>query len=342
MKRLCASAGSASRGHARRIVLCGAALLLLGACSPAPPTAGRPRLAPSSSIGVSAESGAQPSRVPAIIDGQTVSWSELRDRTSEIGGAVALEEIILDRALTRELERAGITLAPDAIAQERALLLAELDTSGDKSTSADVLTIVRRQRGLGELGFRRLLERNAKLRALVTPSVRVEEREVELAMRIRHGPRKLARIIVTPSEREVAALRREILDALGNRLDAFTARAATRSIDASGARGGQIGGVSPDDPAFPDSLRQALSTLAPGQVSSVLAIDGGFAILIVEQDLAGESTGSSRRAVVERELLRRKQRLEMDRLADGLLDRASVSVLDPSLAWSWEGRGAGG
>eukprot|EP00913_Durusdinium_trenchii_P006287 g5899.t1 len=254
----------------------------------------RPSMSPRSSIGVSAERAAEPARVPAIIDGQAVSWNELRDRTSEIGGAVALEEIALDRALARELERAGVTLAPDAISRERSLLLDELSASGAAAASADVLSIVRRQRSLGEVGFERLLERNARLRALVTPGVRVEEREVELAMRIRHGARKLARIIVTPSEREVAALRREILSA-PDRLDAFTARAATRSIDASGARGGQIGSVSPDDPAFPDSLRQALAPLAPGQVSSVLAIDGGFAILIVEQELEPESTSAGRR-----------------------------------------------
>ncbi len=165
-------------------------------------------MSPRSSIGVSAERAAEPARVPAIIDGRAVSWNELRDRTSEIGGAIALEEIALDRALERELERAGVTLAPDAISRERDLLLGELEASGAASPSADVLTIVRRQRNLGGVGFERLLERNARLRALVTPSVRVEQREVELAMRIRHGARKQARIIVTPSEREAAALRR--------------------------------------------------------------------------------------------------------------------------------------
>lgn len=284
----------------------------------------------------------QPARAPAIIDGQVVPWSELRERTSEIAGATALQEIVLDRALAREMERAGVALPAGAIEQERALLLDELESASDASGGAHVLGVVRRQRGLGAAGFDRLLRRNAMLRALTAPSIRVDDREIDLALQIRFGPRKLARIIVTPTEREAAALRREILNASGDRLDAFTARAATRSIDASGARGGQIGAVSPVDPAFPDTIRQSVTSLSAGQVSSVLAIDGGFAILMVEQDVAGESASGSRRATTERELLLRKQRLEMDRLADRLVERSSVSVLDPSLAWSWEGRGRGG
>ncbi len=341
MNQLCASAGSASRGTPGRIALCGALTLILGACSAPSSTGRQARRPPSPSVGVSVETQPESSRVPAIINGQVVSWAELRDRTSEIAGAVALEELALDRALEREMLRTGTSLDPGAITRERDLLLDELSPSGDLAASAQILEIVRRQRALGSVGFEGLLQRNARLRALASPGVRVEQREVDLSAQIRFGPRKLARIIVAPSEREAAALRREILALPGDRLDAFTARASTRSIDASGARGGQIGSVSPVDPAFPDSIRRALDSLGQGQLSSVLAIDGGFAILMVERDMPVETPSAAQRAQIERELLRRKQRLEMDRLADRLLDQTSVSVLDPSLAWSWEGRGGG-
>ena len=343
MKRLCAPVRPASSSPVRRLISAGAACVLgsvlLGGCSAPAKSSGDAGLSTTASIGVSAEEGAQPSRAPAIIDGRVVSWSELRERLSEIGGATALREIALDRALEREIERAGVELAADAIERERALLLEELAAGGEASGETRVLEVVRRQRGLGDVGFERLLRRNAMLRALSAPGVTVEPREVDLALEIRYGPRKLARIIVTASEREAASIRQEIVNARGDRLDAFTARAATRSIDASGARGGWIGRVSPKDPAYPDAVRRALAALRPGEISNVLAIEGGYAIVMVEREIDAETFGDEARAKTERSLLRRKQRLEMDRLADRLLARTSVSVLDASLAWSWAGRG---
>ncbi|MFI4897187.1 MAG: peptidylprolyl isomerase [Phycisphaerales bacterium JB059] len=315
----------------------GVGTLLLGACSGTPGAAGAP-LGEAPQRDIRVDVAPTPARAPAIINGQAVAWSELHARLGELAGRQALEELALDRALERELQRRGLSVHEDDLRQERDLLNREIGVSD----AANVLGEIRRQRRLGPEGFNALIRRNAMLRALTRESVTVEPREVELAERVRHGARKGARILVTPTEREAAALRREILGAPGDRLEAFIARAATRSIDASGARGGDIGAVSPVDPAFPDSLRRALDALAPGQVSNVIAIDGGFAVLMVERDIPAEAVSASQRARIERELRLRKQRLAMDRLADQLLDRSSVSVLDPSLAWSWENAEVGG
>lgn len=315
----------------------GVGTILLCGCSGTPHTAGAP-LGEAPRRDIRVDAAPAPARAPAIINGQAVAWSELQARMSELAGRQALEELALDRALERELQRRGLSIGEAELRQERDLLNEEIGTSD----TANVLGQIRRQRGLGPQGFDALIRRNAMLRALTRESVSVEPRELELAERIRHGARKSARILVTPTEREAATLRREVLSATGDRLDAFIARAATRSIDASGARGGDIGAVSPVDPAFPDSLRRALEPLAPGQVSNVIAIDGGFAVLMVERDIPAETVSAAQRARIQRDLLVRKQRLAMDRLADQLLDRSSVSVLDPSLAWSWENAEVGG
>jgi parvulin-like peptidyl-prolyl isomerase len=57
----------------------------------------------------------------------------------------------------------------------------------------------------------------------------------------------------------------------------FAAIARGLSVDASAARGGDLGFVRPEDLAEP--LRSAAAALAPGQVSAVLELPGGYALV---------------------------------------------------------------
>ncbi len=272
--------------------------------------------------------------MPVLVNGDPIGWDELRPALAESGGSGVVAEIALERVLSREMQRRGLALAPGAADDELAILLEELDSPG---VGADtLLEQVRAQRGLGEARFARLLRRSAMLRALAQGAAGLEPREIDLSEQIRYGERRRAMVIVTASEREASSLRSEVLNAAGNPADVFMARAATRSIDASASRGGRLGAVSPLDPAYPEALRRAVSMTPPGGLSQILAIDAGFAFAMVTEVLPAEPTPVGERARIERELRRRKERLEMDRIATRLMEQAKITVLDRSLSWSWD------
>ena len=69
----------------------------------------------------------------------------------------------------------------------------------------------------------------------------------------------------------------------------FAALARARSIDPSSERSGLIGPV--DVPALREELRDALTALAPGQVSAIIRVPTGFAVV---QRLAAGAVAASR------------------------------------------------
>ena len=54
------------------------------------------------------------------------------------------------------------------------------------------------------------------------------------------------------------------------------------SVDSSRLRGGLIGSISPADPSYPAALRTALERATLGEPTSVVALEQGYAILLVE------------------------------------------------------------
>lgn len=284
----------------------------------------------------------QGERPPLVVDGVAVGWERLRGALAEAAGRAPIEELVLDLALERELSRRGLTVDGVAVERERERLSASIrrslpQTGADESALASA---VMRSRGLGPERLPAFLRRNAGLRALAG---RFEARddEVDLAVRVRTGPAVRARLIVTRSDREAASVRRELSGA-GGAVDplAFGALAAARSTHASGDRGGLIPRLSPDDPTLPGALRDAARTLAPGALSEVLAIDSGYAVLLVEESLkALQPPSPAEVEEIRAEIAEGKQRAAMEALAERLLTESRVTVFDASLRWSWERAG---
>lgn len=303
-----------------------------------------------------------PSRGPALAlaEGAPVRLDDVRSALLEAGGGVVLEELSLDRALRRTYAERGLAWpGPDAIRRERALLIAALrdeaqgqgdatsgassgastDTSIDMAGAEELLRRVRRARGLGPTRFASLLERSAALRALVADAVRVDDGAVERELRLLTGPRVRARYFVHPSRGVVqdvlGALEREA--SVGGRIAILAERAGRESVDGSGASGGLLSSVSPDDAAIPGAVRAALGALRDGEVSGLLAVDGGFAVLLREGEAAPLRPGATREEATDR-VRRRLERIAMDATATGLLRTSGVTAMDASLGWAWEGR----
>jgi parvulin-like peptidyl-prolyl isomerase len=273
---------------------------------------------------------------PATVNGEPVAWEELRGPLAETAGAAVLEEIALLRQLEAEMARRGLAVGEAEVDRERRLLVETLAVEGDSLATEQLVTRVRERRGLGPQRFAQLLRRNAMLRALVRDRVDVRSDQVELAWRVQHGERVRIRIIVTETEREAQAARRELLGGAPADLEIrFAALAEERSTDASAARGGLVDAFSPADPAYESSIRSAVSQLQPGNVSPIVAIRTGFAIVYMDERLPPDGTPLDAATSGLREELRmRQERLLMDELAAQLLAEARITAFDNALRWS--------
>jgi hypothetical protein len=280
--------------------------------------------------------GAAPDRPAAIVGNETVSWSELTRPLAEAAGAAVLEEICVDRLAAQELVNRQLQLDAGAIEQEEKLLVEAMQVSSGigADQSAEVVQRIRRARGLGDVRYAGMLRRNAMLRRLVRDEVGVTAEDVQQAYDIRYGQKYQTRLIVTRTEREAS-------DALARVRggERFADVATAVSVDTSRLRGGAIGAISPSDPSFPLSLRRAITASAPGVPSPVIATEQTFSIALVESIVAptGESFASVSPAL-EREVRAVRERAAMDRLAAQLVRSSKITVLDPSLDWSWRGR----
>ncbi len=285
----------------------------------------------------------QVGRPVALIGNQAVSFDALALRMAELGGGRILEELALDRALDAEMGRAGIRVSASDIAREREMLIANVgEESGTGADQAErLLDRVRASRGLGPIRFDELLTRNAKLRTLVRDQITITPELLEREVMVQTLPRIRIRLLVNTNQNTVAQARTSVLASPANLRPAVFAEAAMGlSTDSSAPVGGLLPAIHAQDIAVPSTIRDALGRLQPGEVSDLLALDQGFAIVLMEGPARAAIGGGSRdadvRAQVERKLRGRLERLSMDILAERLVRESNVRALDASLGWSWE------
>jgi len=291
----------------------------------------------------------------ALVGGALVERSDLWPLLAERAGAAALEAWALDRAVRELADRQGVgvdeaDLRAERRRVERAIAGAGL---GERSVRGRALAEARARRGWGPAWFDALLRRNALARKLTADRVQpVDEAGVRRLHERLHGPRRVVRVIVTPSEREVARLRGEVALLLGgegpDRFERARARFMTHAIehseDVSSARGGLLDPVGRWDEVYPDAFRDAVFAADAGGLTPVVALDEGFAVALVESErpASGVALEDVRGELADRLRLDMEQRA-MAALLDRLRAEMRVEPLDAGLRWSWAQRyGAGG
>ena len=270
------------------------------------------------------------SALPAAMwNNDAISFDEMRPRLMEAAGSGILEELLLERALEKELALKSISIDDAAIAAEEAAALAAL--APDRSRAEQLLNRLRTLQGMGAVRWKALLKRNAGLRALARASSGISEENIRQAYDARHGPKRSARLIVaTDLAQAQAAL---------SRLDAgepFGEVAATLSTDASASRGGLLAPISQLDHSYPQAVRDTLFALKVGARSDPILIDGGYAIIELRAEIPGDGAEPSAvRNECEAAARLAQERVEMDRIARGLVRDARPTLFDASLEDSW-------
>jgi len=279
---------------------------------------------------VAAPANQGPASVVAIVDGRSIRAGDLAPLLAEAAGGTVLGEWVLDMKLVEAMGRAGVRLTKADLDRERALLAGQL--AEDPDTAERLLERLRADRGLGPRRFAMLLRRNAALRKLVVSRVVVNEPMVRQFYEQQYGAKAVVRMILVRDLNAVGPVKR--------RLDAgesFSDVAVAMSIDISRNQGGLLPPISAQDDSFPKGVRDAATRLVPGQVSQPVAVEGGFAILRCERKIEAEEVPYDQVAGrLRRQLNLRMARTLMEQRARALLQEAGVTVMDGSMARSWQ------
>ncbi len=272
----------------------------------------------------------------AIVGGEPVDRDALFPALAELAGDLALRELALDAEIERELGRRGLAVTDADIERERERLTASY---GSDEQGQEIVRQIFDARQLGPHRLPALLRRNAGLRKLIDQPPEATAEAVRTAYAVRHGPKRRVRLALLGSAREAAAARAAILERASSvgASAAFAEVAAARSLDRTAGIGGLLGEVSAADPGLSDVLRREVLRVEPGTVGDIVALNEGFAIVLVEADIPADGTAlEDVRGELEASIRERSQRLAMEGLADDLIQRASVTPLAPSLRWSWQ------
>ena len=222
------------------------------------------------------ESGA----IVAYVGALPVRTDELQVPLIEAAGGQVMAELVLDRQLDRRLHERGLRVTDELVEAERRRMLTALDPDPDQATR--LLAELRLRRGWGPVRFGRLLARNAALRLLVQDEIEISDAAVAQAYDVEYGDRYVLRLIVVDRFAEAAEITRALRAG-----DPFIALAIERSTDVSRQRGGMLDPISPADPTYPESIRAAMTQLRPGQFSSPIQLENGFAVILLERIIEG-------------------------------------------------------
>lgn len=310
-------------------------ILTCSACQSPPPKAPAPAEAAIAAPLAPPTQQATVAAVPlAYVNGQTVTLGMIQPALLELAGGQVLGEAVVDAMLAQRLSQAGLTLTPQAIETEKALLVETLEPQNEDEATL-LLREIRRRRGLGDTRFLNLLRRNAMMRLLVQHQVNVTDDELRQAYRLHYGETYHARVLTVSTLAEASRLRALLTEGKAD----FADLAVKRSTDPSAIQGGLLPPISPVDPAFPQVIRDTLVRLdqAGQKLSDVVALDNGYALIHLERKTVPDHVEFA--DVKERlaeQVRRSAERVLMQQLARELLAEATVVVLDPALDASWQ------
>ncbi len=267
----------------------------------------------------------------AYVDGDPIYVSEMLPMLLEISGGPILSELILDRMIEDKLGEQDLTLTKDMIESEKRMMLGTL--SDDPDQAALMLSQLRQRRGLGNRRFEALIRRNAGLRLLIQPRVNITPADLREGFELQYGPRFESRIIVTDRISDAKAVQQRIV--AGDK--SFADLATEYSTDISAYRGGLLSPISPSDPTYPKTIRDVLMQMQPGEVSEIIIVENGYALLRLERIIDSAAPEFSEvREQVAQSVRMAEEKLLMQQLARELIAKIKLITLDPALNQSWQ------
>lgn len=269
----------------------------------------------------------------AAVNGVGVDRRDFVRLLVQAHGLPLLQRIILRDAARQEAKRAGITV-------DRADIEAEYDVTIRESMGASATgewSTTQRDKFIDELvrmrGWSReeldiVMERQALLRRLVQPRIRITPEELRMAYNREHGEKVEVRHIQLAAARQWPQIKAQL-----DRGEDFGKLASSYSENrASRMNGGLLPPFTRGDPTVPAIFVKTAFELAPGQISSPISYEGALHVFKLERRI--DPTGvpfEHGKAALEATLKRQMAAAEMDKLAAELLQKCELRIEDRAL-----------
>ncbi|MEI7027653.1 peptidylprolyl isomerase [Paenibacillus sp. y28] len=269
---------------------------------------------------------AESKHVVARIDAQEITYDQLVDGLIKGHGSQLLQTMVDRAVLDQESKSLGITIGRGDIDKELKRMQAGYEDEEQFYKSMKEQLGLSKENVLEDLKYKLLQERIATYAIRVTDAevnqyISSHPEEFEQKTKYRAGK------IVVKTKKEAESLAAEI----GRGAD-FAELARSLSLDkATAAEGGDLGWINADDLFVPAPVMKALQQLKPGEVSKPVAVEEGYALLILRDKI--EPSGKvddSAREIVRRELALQKAP-PMKELLAKLRTKHQAEIVEPLL-----------
>lgn len=261
------------------------------------------------------------SNVVAWVNGEPITRDELYDEMVRQVGQQVLDELILIRLVYQAAADQGVSVDPDALAEEVAAI--EADVGGP-----DQLAFLLQMYNMTREELERQISLNMLVRAVLEPDIQVTEDEVrswfdENRDRLRQDEQVRARHILVETEEEALELRERLLAG-----EDFAALAREHSTDVGSAlRGGDLGWFGRG--VMVEPFEAAAFSLEPGEISEPVQSQYGYHLILVEdrQEAREAKLDDTLRSSIEEELREEKLSLRIPAWLEELRNAAEIEVL---------------
>jgi foldase protein PrsA len=265
------------------LLLCAASALVIGceenfqASKPGTPTF---RATSQAATSAPADTAGRSSEAVATVNGKTIYLYELVDPLVEAHGLRVAEMLIANELVHQEALRQNVSVTDAEVAHEHELSLRGMFGDQVKPDQRQrVLEDLLQRRGLTNGLWESTMRRNALLRKMILPQLKLDENDLKAEYARMYGEKVQASHIQLPSITEAEKIQ-ALLKEGGDFAD-LAKRYSTNSTTAG--QGGQLAPFSRDDAGVPQAFRDVAFSLKEGQVSGIVSVGENFHIVKVQK-----------------------------------------------------------
>ena len=221
-----------------------------------------------------------PEAIMAIVDGKPIYMSTLYKPLLEAYGLRFAEILISNVIVQQEAQRRKITVTPADIAAENNHAIENIfGKQLPANQRQKALENLLQKRGIPPGLWRTIIHRNALLRKMVEPQVKITEEMVKNEYISRYTEKVQIRHIQLATISDAQKILKMLNS--GNDFDKLARRYSTNTQSAS--RGGLLPPFTRNDKTIPAAIRETAFSLSEGQISGIVQAGDSFHILKLER-----------------------------------------------------------
>ena len=273
--------------------------------------------------------------VMAYVDARPVYMDDLHDLLVRSHGPKAAHQLLAAEVVRRaaEKQQAGVA-AQDLADEERRTLEHIFGKIADANRRKELLDQFLLSRGLSQAEWQLIIRRNALLRKLAAPRVRITEEEMQEHFFQKYG----GKVRISLIERPTVTDAQQTLDALAKGGD-FGKLAWSTSLHPSGKNMGRFPyPLGPRSTAVAPEIRSAATALKQvGDLSEIVKVGTRFVVVRLDEKIPPADVKlAGVRAELQAELAEHKVRLLRQQILVELLRRADIDYVNPVLRSAME------